>query len=143
MPSPTKGSFSALGRSSRSLMMWRTFATLCLVLILLVEWKRFNAVPVPSSSMHQSDFYQAVDQRHLHPVQVQPMPMDESLDFYGGAGARQLLKKLSNAASTTTIAALEDMQNDMTWPEDEDFGQAGMMINLDELGHLGYQAKIG
>ena len=53
--------------------------------------------------------------------------MDESLDFYGGAGARQLLKKLSNAASTTTIAgsALEDMQNDMTWPEDEDFGQAG------------------
>ena len=71
---------------------------------------------------HHSEFFHS-DQRHSHPVQ----PMDESLDFYGGAGARQLLKKLSNAASTTTIAgsALEDMQNDMTWPEDEDFGQAG------------------
>ena len=106
-------------------MMWRTFASLCLVLILLVEWKRFNAVNPSSSAMHHhSEFFHS-DQRHSHPVQVQPM--DESLDFYGGAGARQLLKKLSNAASTTTIAGsgLEDMQNDMTWPEDEDFGQAG------------------
>ena len=121
MPSPTKGSFSALGRSSRSLLMWRTFASLCLVLILLVEWKRFNAVTPPAaphSSMHH----------HFYSDQSR----DESLDFYGGAGARQLLKKLSNAASTTTTAGLEDMQNDMTWPVDEDFGQAGMIINLDE-----------
>merc|ERR1712062_755548 len=46
-------------------------------------------------------------------------------------------KKLSNAASTTTIAgsALEDMQNDMTWPEDEDFGQAVSLAHwLDKRG---------
>ena len=96
--------------------MWRAFASICLFLILLVEWKRFNS---PSASFQpqlrspsSAEFY-AED--------------SEALGFYGGAGARQLLKKLSNAASTTTTAVPVDMQNDIIWPEDEDFGQAGKM----------------
>ena len=114
MLSPSKGH---LGRS-RSLI-WRIFASICLFLILLVEWKRFNS---PSASF----------QPQLRPSEFYSEAEESFGRFYGGAGARQLLKKLSNAASaasTTTTAVPTDMQNDILWPENEDFGQAGNVIN--------------